>query len=138
MAGYVLFVVLISANTISGLFLPPGFLTHILTGRVQDSRIGRPLQAPAPMWTLWDLASSSGSVIGTTREKTSADSDYHYDFNIGEKGDKSFMAHDETSDSGVVTGSYSYVDPLGALITVQYIADADGYRETRTVEPGFV
>ena len=136
MAGYILFVVLISANTISGLFLPPGFFTQLPTDRVQDSRIGRPLPAPAPIWTLWDLASSSGSVI--TRAKTSADSDYHYDFIIGEKEDKIFMAHDETSDRGVVTGSYSYVDPLGALITVRYIADADGYRETRTSEPGFV
>ena len=136
MAGYLLFVVLISANTISGLFLPPGFFTQLLTGRVQDSRLGRPLPAPAPIWTLWDLASSSGSVIGTTR--TSADADYHYDFIIGQKGDESFMAHDETSNSGVVSGSYSYVDPLGALITVQYIADADGYREIRRSEPGFV
>merc|ERR1712088_152156 len=44
----------------------------------------------------------------------------------------------ESRDSDVVTGEYSYVDPLGSLITVKYTADADGYRETRTSEPGFV
>ena len=34
-----------------------------------------------------------------------------------------------------VTGSYSYVDPTGSLITVNYVAGPDGYTETRTVQP---
>ena len=177
MGGFLLFIFLISTNTISGFFLPPpppsllpGFLTLPSPGRVQGSR--RSPLAPAPMWTLWDLASSSSSVIGTVRSQVKANdgqtqplnpldglalagsalgtvvdtvvteikknNNYHYDFHIGEKGDKNFMAHDETSSNDVVTGSYSYVDPTGALITVQYIADADGYRETRTSEPGDV
>ena len=132
MAGHLLFLILISATNISALFLPlppppvlPGFVT-----RVQDSRSP---PAPAPIWILWDLASSSSSVIGRSRDKPT--DDYHYDFNIGEKGDENFMAHDETRDSGVVSGSYSYVDPLGNLITVQYTADADGYTETRFSVP---
>ena len=35
-------------------------------------------------------------------------------------------------------GEYSYVDPYGSLITVSYVADDDGYRETRNVQESFV
>ena len=37
-----------------------------------------------------------------------------------------------------MTGSYSYVDPLGSLIVVTYTAGAMGYTETREVKPNFV
>ena len=33
---------------------------------------------------------------------------------------------------------FSYVDPIGDLITVSYTAGPDGYVETRNVQPGFV
>jgi hypothetical protein len=33
---------------------------------------------------------------------------------------------------------YSYVDPLGSLITVRYTAGPDGYLETRNTQEGFV
>lgn len=141
MAGSVLFIFLITANSISGLFLPlppplPGFLPGF-----PSSSTGRSPPAPAPIWTLWDLASSSTSVLGTVRSKGPVEgtNDYKYDFNIGEKGDENFMAHDERSEGGVVSGSYSYVDPLGFLVTVHYQADdANGYSETRRTEPRFV
>ena len=35
-------------------------------------------------------------------------------------------------------GEYSYVDPYGSLITVTYVADDDGYRETRNVQESFI
>merc|ERR1711917_137860 len=37
-----------------------------------------------------------------------------------------------------VVGTYSYVDPLGALITVNYQAGPDGYTQTVETEEGFV
>ena len=44
----------------------------------------------------------------------------------------------EARKDNVVTGEYSYVDPLGALITVTYIADENGYREERKSQANFV
>ena len=35
-------------------------------------------------------------------------------------------------------GEYSYVDPLGALITVRYKADENGYTETRESQANFL
>ena len=37
-----------------------------------------------------------------------------------------------------VTGSYSYVDPTGALITVTYTAGLMGYTETRERQEGYL
>ena len=44
----------------------------------------------------------------------------------------------EARKDNVVTGEYSYVDPVGALITVTYIADENGYREERKSQANFV
>ena len=35
-------------------------------------------------------------------------------------------------------GKYSYVDPLGSLITVKYTAGPDGYEENRTTQLNFI
>merc|ERR1719210_1046489 len=43
-------------------------------------------------------------------------------------------AQQESRDSDIVRGSYSYVDPLGSLITVNYEAGPMGYTETRNVQ----
>ena len=48
------------------------------------------------------------------------------------------MTHEENRDGNAVTGSYSYVDPNGSLITVKYIADENGYNETREIQENFV
>ena len=37
-----------------------------------------------------------------------------------------------------MTGSYSYVDPTGALITVTYTAGVMGYTETRERQEGYL
>ena len=108
----------------------------------QSVRGGPQLLLPSPpqhtsIWTLWDLVSSSASVIGTLR--SAADSEnYQYEYKVGEEGGKNFMSRDENMEDNVVTGTYSYVDPYGTLITVDYIADEQGYREVRKTEPGFV
>ena len=52
--------------------------------------------------------------------------------------EQTYMTHDENRDGNSVTGSYSYVDPNGSLITVKYIADENGYNETREVQENFV
>ena len=88
------------------------------------------------IWTLWDIVSSTGSVIGNVRSMRTPE-EYQYQYHVGEKGETGFMSRDENMHDNVVTGSYSYVDPYGTLVTVEYIADDQGYRETRKQQPGF-
>lgn len=63
---------------------------------------------------------------------------YRFEYQVADEDEQTYIKHQEARDSNVVTGEYSYVDPLGSLITVKYTADENGYQETRTSEPGFV
>ena len=49
-----------------------------------------------------------------------------------------FSAHQEERDGEKVVGEYSYIDPSGALVKVNYTADNDGYHVDRHVQDGFV
>ena len=57
---------------------------------------------------------------------------------MSDENQQTYIAHDESRDGAAVSGQYSYVDPLGSLITVRYTADDNGYQEIREVQEGFV
>jgi hypothetical protein len=63
---------------------------------------------------------------------------YAFKYQVSDEKEQTYIAHDETRDGAAVTGQYSYVDPLGNLIIVKYIADENGYQETREVQAGFL
>merc|ERR1712177_106257 len=44
----------------------------------------------------------------------------------------------EASDGESLTGTYSYVNPVGSLITVEYQAGPQGYTQTSSEQAGFV
>ena len=63
---------------------------------------------------------------------------YTYSYQVADENEQTFIAHEENRDGEDVTGEYSYVDPLGDLVTVTYRAGVMGYTEERSVQPGFV
>merc|ERR1711971_602908 len=63
---------------------------------------------------------------------------YAYEYQVADEEAQTYITHQEGREDNVVTGQYSYVDPFGALITVTYIADSNGYREERKSEANFV
>jgi len=63
---------------------------------------------------------------------------YSYSYQVASDEEQTYIKHQEARDNDVVTGEYSYVDPLGSLITVKYTAGPDGYQETRTSEANFI
>ena len=63
---------------------------------------------------------------------------YNYEYQVADEEAQTYITHQEGREDNVVTGQYSYVDPFGALITVTYIADSNGYREERTSEANFL
>merc|ERR1712241_1297272 len=54
-------------------------------------------------------------------------------YNFGYK-----VADEESRAGNDVTGTYNYVNPAGALVTVNYEAGIDGFSQTRDVEQGAV
>merc|ERR1711981_1320334 len=63
---------------------------------------------------------------------------YAFTYQVADEEHQTYIKQTESRDADLVTGEYSYVDPLGSLITVKYTAGPDGYQETRTSEPNFV
>merc|ERR1719352_2125616 len=49
-----------------------------------------------------------------------------------------YITQNEARDGDDLTGTYSFVDPRGALITVKYEAGPEGYSETREEKLGFL
>jgi len=64
---------------------------------------------------------------------------YFFQYQVANDEKQTYIAQTESRDGDVVTGEYSFVNPLGHLITVKYNAnDVDGYTETREVQENFI
>ena len=63
---------------------------------------------------------------------------YTYSYQVADPESQTFINKEENRADNVVTGTYSYVDPNGSLVTVTYTADENGYSEERTVEANFL
>merc|ERR1712066_257596 len=75
---------------------------------------------------------------GTYIEMFDENPTYNYNYKVADDVEQTYLSLEEARNDGVVTGMYSYVDPLGSLITVKYTAGAMGYTEERTEQPNFV
>jgi len=64
---------------------------------------------------------------------------YTYQYQVANEKFQTYIAQKETRDGDAVSGTYSYVDPNGHLVTVTYTANAaDGYSETREIQENFL
>merc|ERR1712072_1107848 len=79
----------------------------------------------------------------TSRQSIDRDSDatpakYNYIYKVADDGTQTYISQEEERDGLEVQGTYSYVDPTGAIVTVNYNAGVNGYEETRSREEGAV
>merc|ERR1711935_482110 len=75
---------------------------------------------------------------GTYLEGFDEDPQYNFNYKVADDLEQTYISRDEARDGENVRGSYSYVDPLGSLITVTYTAGSEGYQETREIQENFV
>merc|ERR1712106_915906 len=75
---------------------------------------------------------------GTYLEGFDENPQYNFNYKVADDLEQTYIARDEARDGENVRGSYSYVDPLGSLITVTYTTGSDGYQETREIQENFV
>merc|ERR1711953_1464964 len=80
--------------------------------------------------------SSSGFVPARDSDATPAK--YNYIYKVADNGTQTYISQEEERDGLEVQGTYSYVDPTGAIVTVNYNAGVNGYEETRSREEGAV
>merc|ERR1711953_1000008 len=81
-------------------------------------------------------AGSSGFVPARDSDATPAK--YNYIYKVADDGTQTYISQEEERDGLEVQGTYSYVDPTGAIVTVNYNAGVNGYEETRSREEGAV
>merc|ERR1719352_2223443 len=63
---------------------------------------------------------------------------YNFEYKVAEDEAQVYITQNEARDGDDLTGTYSFVDPRGALITVNYEAGPEGYSETREEKLGFL
>jgi len=88
-----------------------------------SSRVG----SASPYSGFSSAAISSG---GIPVEEVTARAAYAYEYKVADEDEQTYISHEESRDGDDVTGSYSYIDPNGDLITVTYQAGAMGYTQT--------
>jgi len=96
--------------------------------------------------------SSSGSSFGSSSSsgaagfnsatsaaaEANANAEYNFEYKVADEEAQTYITKQETRNGDALTGSYSYVDPTGALITVNYEAGPMGFSATTDKQDGFV
>merc|ERR1711963_779325 len=86
-------------------------------------------------------SSSNGFASGSSRnsgEDVNARAEYNFEYKVADEAEQTYISHQESRDGDQLTGSYSYVDPNGALVTVNYEAGAMGFSATTDKQDGFL
>merc|ERR1712112_684405 len=79
--------------------------------------------------------SSSG---GLNTESLATPANYQFHYRVANDNTQTYIAQEESREGTEVNGMYSYVDPTGAIVTVNYQAGVGGYTETRARQEGAV
>ena len=86
-------------------------------------------------------SASSSSVSdnsGSSPASTATPAKYFYEYKVANDNTQTYISQQESRDGLEVEGTYSYVDPTGAIVTVRYTAGEQGYSETRERKAGAV
>merc|ERR1712128_70899 len=117
------------------------------TTQVQRSNMSKflvvfllPLCLGSPLEGFGDATDAEIAEIrgGTYLEGFDENPQYNFNYKVADDLEQTYIAKDEAREGENVRGSYSYVDPLGSLITVTYTAGPEGYQETREIQENFI
>merc|ERR1711970_1462743 len=83
-------------------------------------------------------AAQKAAVANTADVGPVAKAEYNFEYKVADKDAQTYISQSEDRDGDSLTGTYSYVNPDGALITVNYEAGPMGYSQTSSEQAGFV
>merc|ERR1712193_281105 len=96
------------------------------------------------------IAAANAAAAAAAAEKNSFDSQvsadlgpfvdpvYNFEYKVADDVEKTYISRNEERDGNELSGSSSFIDATGALVTVDYTAGVNGYAETRSKEAGKV
>merc|ERR1719206_674881 len=67
-----------------------------------------------------------------------AKAEYNFEYKVADNDAQTYISQSEDRNGDSLTGTYSYVNPDGALITVNYEAGPMGFSQTSSEQAGFV
>merc|ERR1711990_859317 len=84
--------------------------------------------------------SSSVSLGNANKEQEYADgpAEYNFEYKVADDEQQNYIARQESRDGDTVTGSYNYVNPAGTLVTVNYEAGPEGFKQETSEQKGAV
>jgi len=84
-----------------------------------------------------ELARLAALEAERAKQQEAIPASYNYQYQVRDDDSSTFIYKQEQRDGLDVTGTYGYVAPDGALITVNYLAGEDGFQQTLEREEGF-
>merc|ERR1712115_344745 len=84
--------------------------------------------------------SSSVSLGSANKGQEYADgpAEYNFEYKVADDEQQNYIARQESRDGDTVTGSYNYVNPAGTLVTVNYEAGPEGFKQETSEQKGAV
>merc|ERR1712212_1049931 len=85
-----------------------------------------------------NAAAAQKAAVASTDVGPVAKAEYNFEYKVADNDAQTYISQSEDRDGDSLTGTYSYVNPDGALITVNYEAGPMGYSQTLDQQDGFV
>merc|ERR1711863_154649 len=104
--------------------------------RVEAER--RAAEAEAARLEAERRAAAEAAAAAAAAASSNSQVKYNFEYKVAEDEDQVYITQNEARDGDELQGTYSFVDPRGALVTVNYEAGPQGYSETREEKLGFV
>merc|ERR1739844_269414 len=104
--------------------------------RVEAER--RAAEAEAARLEAERRAAAEAAAAAAAASSSNSQVKYNFEYKVAEDEDQVYITQNEARDGDELQGTYSFVDPRGALVTVNYEAGPMGYSETREEKLGFV
>merc|ERR1711934_1296594 len=83
-------------------------------------------------------AAEAAAAAAAAASSSNSQVKYNFEYKVAEDEDQVYITQNEARDGDELQGTYSFVDPRGALVTVNYEAGPMGYSEIREEKLGFV
>jgi hypothetical protein len=116
--------------------------------RIEAQRLAAAAEAEAARQQ--QIAEANAAAAAAAAQKNSFDSQvntdlgpfvdpvYNFEYKVADDVENTYISRNEQRDGNELSGSYSFIDATGALVTVDYTAGVNGYAETRSKEAGKV
>jgi len=113
-------------------------ITSSVVSQLQPSIAAAVAKALAGSRRSSSVSLGSANRTPETPEYENGPAEYNFEYKVADDEQQNYIARQESRDGDTVTGSYNYVNPAGTLVTVNYEAGPDGFKQETSEQKGAV